>query len=265
MRHLVLGCPVDDLGIETLLVQVERSLTTGVQQWYTSINVANWYAYTHQPQVASLINQASLISADGWPIYWASRIFHGLKIPRVPALKFLDVVCKRFSSDHLRVYLLGGRPGVPELAGIRLERQYPGLEVVGCHSGYFSNPTDYEAVLADINASQADILILGMGTPHEQSWLTHYLSRTPLRFGIGIGGGMDIMAGLNTRAPGWMQQIGLEWFYRLIQEPFRLGPRYCTTSLAFLLKCSQEVLRQRTDRKGHRAQNDGPASTKKGA
>ena len=265
MRHIILGCPVDDLAIEDLLDLVARSLAGGIQQWYTSINVANWYAYTHYTRVAGLIDQAPLISADGWPIYWASRILYGIKIPRIPAMEFFDAVCRTFAGKPLRVYLLGGRPGVPELAGSRLLLLYPGLQVVGQHHGYLTTLTEQEAVLSDIQTSGADLLVLGMGTPREQSWLTHNLARSSIRFALGIGGGLDILAGLNSRAPIWMQRTGLEWLYRLVQEPMRLGPRYATTSWAFFNTCVRTVLVSAMDLKHQRDPADRSTSTKKGA
>ncbi len=265
MRHVILGCPVDDLTIEDLLDRVDRSLAGGVQQWYTSINVANWYAYTHNTRIAGLIDQAPLISADGWPIYWASRILYGINIPRIPAMEFFDAVCRTFGGNPLRVYLLGGRPGVPELAGARLSVLYPGLQVVGQHDGYLMTLADQEAVLSDVQSSGADLLVLGMGTPHEQSWISHNLTRSSIRFGLGIGGGLDILAGLTARAPIWMQRTGLEWLYRLVQEPMRLGPRYATTSLAFFNACARAVLFRTLHLKRHRDRAESSVSTKKGA
>lgn len=265
MRHVILGCPIDDLSIEDLLDSVARSLAGGTQQWYTSINVANWYAYTHYQRTASFIDQAPLISADGWPIYWASRILYGIKIPRIPAMEFFDLVCRTFGDTPLRVYLLGGRPGVPELAGSRIPVLYPGVQVVGQHNGYWTTLTEQEDVLSDIQTSGAELLVLGMGTPYEQSWLTHNLDRISVRFALGIGGGIDILAGLNTRAPVWMQRTGLEWFYRLVQEPGRLGPRYVTTSLAFFKACAQAVMVKAFHLKRQRDRADGSMSTKKGA
>ncbi len=265
MRHTVLGCPVDDASVEEMLKCVERSLGSSQQQWYTSINIANWYAYTHHSRVAGMIDQASLISADGWPICLASRIFYGIKIPRIPAMTFFNAVCRAFVSLPLRVYVLGGRPGVAELAGIRLQENYPGLQVVGCHHGYLMNSLEQEHVLSEIQGAAPDLLILGMGTPYEQSWLTQYFSRCATPFALGIGGGLDIIAGFNQRAPLWIQRCGLEWFYRMIQEPRRLGPRYLTTSLAFVIACAQVIIRLAAHHKKTRDREEQPVSTKKGA
>lgn len=266
MRHTVLGCPVDDVTVEELLESVGRSLTNGFQQWYTSINVANWYAYTRQSKIAGMIDQASLISADGWPICVASRVLYGINIPRVPAMTFFEAVCRTFGSHPLRVYLLGGRPGVAELAGARLQADHPGLHVVGCHHGYLTGSHEQEEILSKIQESAPDLLILGMGTPYEQSWLTEYLSRCPVRFALGIGGGMDIIAGLNHRAPVWMQRLGLEWAFRMAQEPGRLGPRYLTTSLAFVGAFARVVVERALHPKtASQRQSEEPISTKKGA
>ncbi len=233
VRVKVLGCPVDDVDMNDLLDHVHHHMEQGIKQWYTSINVANWYAYTHFPEIATLIDEAPLITADGWPIAWASRVIHHVPLPRIPAMNFLDALLTNRQAKGQRIFLLGGQPGTAEQAGIRLQAKYPHVSVVGAFHGFLNQPeVELEALNAIVQA-RPSILILGMGTPHEQKWLSLYFSRIPAVMAVGIGGGIDILAGIKKRAPGWMQKSGLEWLYRLVHEPGRLSRRYVKTSWSF--------------------------------
>ncbi len=242
MRRKILGCPVDDLDLGELVNIVRYNLERGYRQWYTSMNVANWYAYTHFPDVASLIDEANIITADGWPIAWAGRAVYGEPFPRIPAMNFLDTILSNLpDNEPVRVFLLGGKPGVAERAGPKLEARYPRIRVVGTFHGFLENSGAEQNAVDAINKARPTILILGMGTPYEQRWLVRHFDESPALFAIGIGGGIDILAGLKTRAPAWMQKYGMEWLYRMLQEPQRLSGRYFVTSLSFAWHVVQTV------------------------
>ncbi|WP_020375329.1 WecB/TagA/CpsF family glycosyltransferase [Sulfobacillus thermosulfidooxidans] len=233
MRQRVLGCPVDDCDLTELLNQVREYMAQGIKHWYTSINVANWYAYTHFPDVAALFDKATFITADGWPIAWASRVIHHAPLPRIPAMNFLEALLSEPWTTPLSVFLLGGKPGIAEQAGEHLTKKYAHIRVVGHFHGYFDSAQEEGKALQAIQKTQPSVLILGMGTPYEQAWLSRHFAEIPSVLAVGIGGGMDILAGIKKRAPQWMQNSGMEWLYRLIQEPRRLSGRYVKTTSSF--------------------------------
>lgn len=172
------------------------------------------------PEFAEILNSASLLTADGIGVVYASKI---LKNPLPERVAGYDVACgiiKRIAESGHRLYMLGGKPGIAETAMENLKKEYPLLNIVGTHDGYFS-PEEDELVVEEINNSGADLLFVCLGAPTQEKWIHENKDKLTCHVMMGIGGSLDVFAGAVQRAPQVWQKLGLEWFYRLMKEPKR--------------------------------------------
>jgi exopolysaccharide biosynthesis WecB/TagA/CpsF family protein len=145
----------------------------------------------------------------------------------------------RNGRHRFRVFLLGGQPGVAVAAAGQLAKLAPQHDYVGSCHGYFAK-NELPNILAHIRRSGADILLVAMGNPHQETWLNDHLKHTGCRLGFGVGGLFDFMAGVVPRAPMWVQSARIEWAYRLIQQPARLWRRYLVQMPIFLMRVSRQ-------------------------
>ncbi len=186
-------------------------------------------------EFCGLLNNASLLTADGIGVVYASRI---LKKPISERAAGYDIACgalDRMRGTGHKLFLFGGKPGVAEEAKKKLEERYPGLDIVGTRSGYFK-PDEEKGIVDDINSSGADIVFVCLGAPKQERWIDRHKDELRVKVAMGIGGSLDVFAGRVNRAPEFFRKTGLEWFYRLCKEPWRAGrmmelPRFAMTVL----------------------------------
>ena len=157
---------------------------------------------------------------DGAGAVWAGRHL-GYKVPeRVAGFDLYNELLDFSAYKGYKAYFFGGSPGVAEAAKAKAEELYPGVKVVGCHNGYFKDE-DVPQIIADINASGADMLFVALGAPKQEKWLVAHRAELNAKILIGIGGSFDVLAGKMERAPKWMQDASLEWAFRLYKQPSR--------------------------------------------
>jgi N-acetylglucosaminyldiphosphoundecaprenol N-acetyl-beta-D-mannosaminyltransferase len=192
-------------------------------------------AFHRDPDFRALLLQADLIDADGMPLVMATQIFcrEPLK-ERVATTDFIHDAAAAAVREGLRFYFLGAKPGVAEAAADSLRAQHPGLEVVGIRHGYFG-PEEEKTICAEVRASGADVLWVGLGSPRQEDFAVRNRERLAGLAWIRTCGGLfDHCSGQVRRAPRWMQQASLEWLHRAVLEPRRLGWRYIATNPAAL-------------------------------
>ncbi|WP_428334214.1 WecB/TagA/CpsF family glycosyltransferase [Novosphingobium sp.] len=189
--------------------------------------------YHRDSDFRALIDRADIVDPDGQPLIFASKLL--LREPlheRIATTDFINDAAAAAAEHGVRFYFLGARAGVAEAAAQRLAADFPGLQVVGAESGYFER-SEIPGILARIRASRADVLWLGLGSPHQERFAVEHRAQLA---GLGwirtCGGLFDYIGGDVPRAPRWMQKIGLEWMFRAILEPRRLGVRYLVTNPA---------------------------------
>ncbi|HEY3249282.1 MAG TPA: WecB/TagA/CpsF family glycosyltransferase [bacterium] len=211
------------IHLVTLGQAVDRVLelihSGGVHQVVT-LNGAMLARASGDPGLRETVNSASLATADGAGVLLAGRIL-GVRFPeRVPGVDLVAHLFARGADRPLRVFLLGARPGVAAAAGAALAKQHRSIAVVGADHGYFA--AGAEAAVADrIRRASPDVLLVAMGFPKQEEWIAAHRDSLGVPVAIGVGGTFDVLAGLSRRAPRWMQRAGLEWVYRLVQEPHR--------------------------------------------
>jgi N-acetylglucosaminyldiphosphoundecaprenol N-acetyl-beta-D-mannosaminyltransferase len=153
-------------------------------------------------------------------------------------------LCAALAGSGKRIYLLGGQPGIADKVAKWIETHTPGLTVCGTRDGYF-RPQDEASVVAEIAASQPDLLLVALGVPRQEMFIAEHLGEFNCQVAIGVGGLFDFYSGLRQRAPVWMRKSGLEWLYRLSLEPKRLAKRYLLGNPLFLCRVLKERIWKR--------------------
>jgi N-acetylglucosaminyldiphosphoundecaprenol N-acetyl-beta-D-mannosaminyltransferase len=188
-------------------------------------------------------SRAAFIAPDGLPLVWAARRRPTPLPERVAGSDLIFELGKLAERKAYRLFLAGGKPGVAEAAAARLVARYPGLQVVGTAAPSFveSSDDDYARLKAQIRAARPHILIVAASMPRGERWLAAYISDLGVPVGVNLGAAIDFAAGRISRAPRWMQALGLEWAFRLMLEPRRLFSRYASNAWFILrmLLCKQ--------------------------
>lgn len=200
-------------------------------RFVTSSNGHTIALYHSDATFRALLDEADIIDADGMPIVLASRFLNRAPIPeRIATTDFIHDASQAAAANNVRFFFLGAKPGVAERAAANLRALYPDLQIVGIRDGYFSEEDEPE-LLEEIVQSGTHVLWLGLGSPRQEAFAVrnrrHLAGLAWIRT---CGGLFDHIAGSVPRAPQWMQRIGMEWLFRLMQEPARLGPRYLKTN-----------------------------------
>ncbi len=207
-----------------------------------SANVDQLMRRRHDPAFRETYRFADLVIADGMPVVWSSRLA-GQPLPeRVAGIDLMLGLCQRAARGGHRCFLLGAEPEVCARAGEVLQQSMAGLLLGGCHHGYFREDGP---VVDAIHASGADILFVGMGSPRQERWLRNNFPRLRCRLALPVGGSFEVLAGRRRRAPVLLQKSGMEWVWRLAQEPRRLARRYLVEDLRFLPLALREIRSRR--------------------
>ena len=227
-----LGVPIDCLSLAETADAAEAAMRNRRPLRQVSINVAKFVAMRQSQELDRDVRSSGLVSVDGMGILWAARLL-GLQIPeRVAGIDLFEAVLSRCAARGYRPYFLGARPDIVARAVAAAEARHRGLLFAGSRNGYFGE-NEEAGVVAAIAASRPDCLFIGMPTPRKERFLARHSEAVGVPFVMGVGGSFDVLAGAVRRAPAAVQAIGLEWLFRLAQEPMRLGPRYLKTNAAF--------------------------------
>lgn len=190
------------------------------------------------------VNKADLVSIDGMSVVWALR-FLGYKVPeRVATPDLADDVISMAEKEKFSIFLFGSREAVLSLCKKNLHESYPHLVITGSHNGYYE-PESENSIVEYINRSNPDILLIGMSSSKKEIFADNNRDSLKARYVLGVGGYFDIVAGYTKRAPRWMQNIGLEWLFRFIQEPRRMWPRYTIGIFKFFWLVIKEKFRKK--------------------
>lgn len=242
-RISIAGCPLDVITVAQTLALVERIVAERTPWRHGFVNAAKVVSVQSDPQLLETIATCDLINADGAAVVWASRIL-GTPLPeRVNGTNLMMDLVRLAHEKGFRLYLLGAHPEVVERVVTMFRADYPGLEIAGWHHGYFGLDDEKE-IAGQIRVAKPDILFAGMGTPQKEYWLRRNVPVIEVPFSMGVGGSFDVVAGLVKRAPNWAQNAGLEWLWRLVQEPKRLWRRYLLGNPYFVWLVARELVRK---------------------
>lgn len=221
MRIAVLGVSIDAVTLAEALGLVEKFISEREPRLVATANAEMVMLAFKDNELAQILNQADLVVPDGAGVVWAAR-HQGCPVPeRVAGYDLAQVLLAKAAVCGYRVYFFGGAPGIAEKARETAKNWYPGLRIVGIHHGFFTADGE-TGIIEDIRSCEPDILLVALGVPKQEKWLAAHLAELAVPVSIGVGGSLDVMAGVMCRAPLWMQQAGLEWLFRLYCQPRRL-------------------------------------------
>ena len=192
------------------------------------------------PALRDLYNRSEILTLDGYVTYYAARLFSKPVREPVSASRIMFEFLKKCNSEKYRIYLLGGTEEIVQKTAENIKRDYPGISIAGVHNGYFDFDADYD-IIDEIREKKPDVLFIGMSSPLKENFLEKNLVPMNVPVSIGVGGAFDIIAGKTNLAPPWVSRIGLEWFYRFVQEPRRMWRRYLETNTKFILLLLREM------------------------
>ncbi|MGD9866701.1 MAG: WecB/TagA/CpsF family glycosyltransferase [Hyphomicrobiales bacterium] len=235
-RARFLGCPVDLYDRQETLALIERAIRRRQRLQHVVINVAKLVAMRKDADLHRDVSGSDLINIDGMGVVWGARLL-GLPVTeRVAGADLMMDVLRLCEAQGFRPYFLGARPEVLETFVSGLRTRLPRLDIAGWRDGYFGKAEE-PAIAAAIRGARADCLFIAISSPIKENFLHAWRDAMDVPFLMGVGGTIDVEAGLVARAPVWMQKAGLEWLFRLAQEPRRMWRRYLfsNTEYAFLL------------------------------
>jgi N-acetylglucosaminyldiphosphoundecaprenol N-acetyl-beta-D-mannosaminyltransferase len=240
----VLGCQIDRVDMTETVAAVDAAIAERRFCQHTAVNASIIVAMLDDPELARVVNDSDIVTADGESVVWAARLLGDPVPARVTGIDLMLETIELAERRGYGIYILGAREDVLERAVERLREQHPKLVIAGYQHGYFDRSED-ERVVEDIRSSGAQILYVAITTPRKEYFLGHYGPQLNTPFVMGVGGSIDVVAGVARRAPRWMQRSGLEWFYRLIQEPRRLFRRYAVSNARFIGLVARDAVRAR--------------------
>lgn len=220
MRVDILGVGFDNVTLDEAIVKAKPLINKNSASYIVTPNSEIVYEVLHNPELGKVINDAALVLPDGIGVIYASKILGSPIKGKVAGIEFAEALMSEYSKDSTPFYFLGGKPGIAEMASEKMRERYKGLNVVGTADGYFK---DSEPVTAKIRESGAKIVFVCLGAPKQELWIREFGKDTGAGLLIGLGGCLDVFSETAERAPESWRRLGLEWLFRLIKEPKRLG------------------------------------------
>ena len=218
LKTNVMGVQFDNCTMDEILARAEQMLLRREKGYCVTPNAEIVYEAIHDEAYRDLLNGAAIVLPDGAGVVLGAKILGRPLKAKVPGIEFGDHLCRVLASHGMRLFLLGGKPGVAEAAGEKLKEKHPGLTVCGTADGYFQDPSP---VIAAVNAAKPDVLFVCLGAPKQEIFMATQRDALDVTLMAGLGGSLDGYAGLARRAPRWMISCNLEWLYRLLKEPKR--------------------------------------------
>lgn len=240
-RAEILGCPIDRLDMRATLDAVDAIIASRRFTQHMAINAAKLVAMNDDPKLSRIVGECGLVSADGQAVVWASRLLGDPLPERVAGIDLMHALLGVAETRGHRVFFLGARPQVLQTALARIREAHPRLAIAGARDGYFTTEEESQ-VCAEIRASRPDILFVAMSSPRKEYFLGEHGASLGASFVMGVGGSIDVIAGVTRRAPVIWQRLGFEWLFRLLQEPRRMFRRYAVTNWRFAGLVARELL-----------------------
>ncbi|HZT43155.1 MAG TPA: WecB/TagA/CpsF family glycosyltransferase [Chthonomonadaceae bacterium] len=231
----LLGAPIHNVDMETALEILEGFIQEGGPHHVVTADSSMLVMAQEDAALRAIIGLAELVTPDSTGILWAARR-HGSPLrERVSGVEIVERLCARSATHGYRLFFLGAAPGVAEQAADRMCARYPGAQIAGARHGYFSE-AETPALLEEIRSCHPDVLCVAMGIPRQEKWIAAHREALGVPVMIGVGGTFDVLSGRTRRAPRWMQRLSLEWLWRVLSNPRKIGkvmllPRFVLLTL----------------------------------
>lgn len=239
----LMGTRIDNLSMDEAIAAIQQRMDGDGPTQVSFVNADCVNIAYRVPEYQQVLDRSGLVFADGIGMKIAGCVLRQPVRENVNGTDLFPRLCRALVGSQRRLYLLGGRPGVADAVARWVQTHFPGVQICGTRDGYFG-PREEPAVVREIAAAQADLLLVAMGAPRQEQWIARYLNQLDCKVAMGVGGLFDFYSERIPRAPYWMRKRGLEWAYRLWQEPRRLARRYLLGNPLFLWRLTLEALRR---------------------
>lgn len=232
----LLGTPIDNITMEKTIFSIENFIREGIAKSVLIPNVDCLIKLLNDSDFKEAYDHCDLVLPDGHPLLWAGRFLGTPFKEKVPGSDLLPRFCEVSAEKGYRLFFLGAGPGVAQKAAEILQKKNPGLQVVGTYSppyGFENDERENQKIVKMIREARPDVLFVALGAPKQEKWIYKYKDQYQVPVSIGVGASFDFVAGKVKRAPRWMTDHGLEWLWRMIQEPKRLWKRYLIDDIPF--------------------------------
>jgi len=239
-RYYLFGIPIQALTMKEVLSRVDKAIFHHQHLLIGVINAAKIVNMKRDAHLRRAVLSADMILPDGMSIVWACRILGRWLPERITGIDLMHKILERGQTRGYRIYCLGATDEILNTAIEQIKSNYPGISIVGKHNGYF-RPEEEPEVVKSIQTVVPDILFVAMNTPKKEQFLARWNGHLGVPVCHGVGGAFDVIAGKVHRAPAIWQRMGMEWLYRLLQEPRRLWRRYLITNVVFCFMVFMEL------------------------
>jgi N-acetylglucosaminyldiphosphoundecaprenol N-acetyl-beta-D-mannosaminyltransferase len=219
----LLGMPVSRVDRTGALEILQRFIDSGEPHLVVTADASMFEIAAGDPEFLRIVHSAHLITPDSTGVLWAARKLGTPLAERVSGVDLAEQLCAGSARRGYGIYFYGAAPGVAEEAAEAMRRRYPGARIVGTVDGFQNSPEQQAALLRDIEEKRPAVLLVAMGIPKQEKWIAGHMERLRVPVAMGVGGSFDVFSGRVDRAPMWMQRRGLEWLYRLIRNPKKVG------------------------------------------
>ncbi|MGB7414908.1 MAG: WecB/TagA/CpsF family glycosyltransferase [Thermosynechococcaceae cyanobacterium] len=229
--------------------QIDILMQWAVNRRSQAVCVANTHmlieAYRN-PVFSTVLRSADMVTPDGMPLVWMMKLMGALNQDRVAGMDIFRALCKTAPQQKVSIFLLGSQSDILNRIRVRLEDEFPDLDIAGIEPLPFRpmTPAEDQSMIERVNASGAGLVFLALGCPKQEAWIAQHKHQIQAVM-IGLGGVFPVYAGIHKRAPRWIRESGFEWLYRLLQEPRRLWKRYRTTIPVFIWLALRQILVQK--------------------
>jgi N-acetylglucosaminyldiphosphoundecaprenol N-acetyl-beta-D-mannosaminyltransferase len=244
-RVYVGACPLDCVSQTELVGELIGAIEAVCKQLVSGVNALMYVRASEDPKYCALLENMTVVTCDGFWLTLAARFFGHRGVKHIAIVPLVFELLQELSVRKKRVFLLGAKPELVTKAGQTVSHRFPGVEVVGTRDGYFTDAEE-SAVVAEINAAKADVVLVGISTPRREQWMTRNREVVRAPVVIGVGGLLDILAGATREGPAWLRKIGFMWLFRLLMEPRRMLVRYLVGNVRFAYLLAKEYARMAT-------------------
>lgn len=244
-RANILGVGVSAVNMQMALAQVEQWIERREPNYIVAAPAHCIAECLQSESLRTIYNRAGMVIPDGRPVAWICRAMGHRNVEQVRGSDLMLEACKRFVGRNCRHFLYGGwPPEVVEQLASNLRERCPGIQIVGTYAPPFRslNGEEDAAIVERINATRPDIIWIGLGAPKQDFWAEAHVGKIVAPVLIAVGAAFDFHSGRKPQAPRWMMSIGLEWFFRVLTEPRRLGPRYLRDNPVFIWNILRQTL-----------------------
>lgn len=236
-KQPLLNTFVNNVDMPETIKAIEQMITSGKKSYVVAINVDVVMKIEEDPYLKKIVDTADMVLVDGKPLIWISKLHKREVKAKISGSDLVPLLCKTAADKGYTMFIIGGKDGIAEQAKLRLEKQLPGIKIVGTYAppmGFEKDETELDKINRMISEVHPDLLIACFGCPKQEKWIYENIEKYDAKVSICAGATVDFLAGNVKRAPKWMSDHGLEWFYRFLQEPKRMFKRYFVDDVKIL-------------------------------